>query len=346
MRILGIETSCDDTAIGVVSYVKKKFTIEANVAASQVLTHRKYGGVVPEVAAREHALTILPTIAAAMKRAGVGWKDVNALAVTGGPGLNTALLVGVETARTISYALKKPVVRVNHIEGHVVSAYATMPVNNIRFPAVALIVSGGHTELILVRAIGKYSLLGRTVDDAVGEAFDKVAKILGLPYPGGPEIAKCAVLGDAATFKFPRAFMRPGNLDFSYSGLKTSVLYELQKHRHITSSLVNDVAASFQLAATLPLIAKTRWAAEKVKAKTILLGGGVATNALLREMLQKMALQDLPGTRFIPPSLPYCMDNGVMIAIAGAFRAQRKEFTPWKKLSADPGWELVYPAPC
>lgn len=341
MRILGIETSCDDTAIGIVSYKNKRFTIEARVTASQTLTHRKYGGVVPEVAAREHALTIIPTIAAAMKKARVGWNNIDALAVTGGPGLNTALLVGVETARTLGYALNKPVVRVNHIEGHVVSAWATLKTQNIRLPAVALIVSGGHTELILVRAIGKYSLLGRTVDDAVGEAFDKVAKILGLPYPGGPKIAKRAVLGNASTFKFPRAFMRPGNLDFSYSGLKTSVLYELQKHRHITSSLVNDMAASFQLAAIEPLVAKTYWAAEKVKAKTILLGGGVAANTMLREKLQKMVTQGLPGTRFIPSSLPYCMDNGVMIALAAAFRAQNRQYTPWKKLSADPNWELV-----
>lgn len=345
MRILGIETSCDDTAIGIVSCKNRRFTIESSAAASQVLTHRKYGGVVPEVAAREHALTILPTIAAAMKKARVSWKNIDALAVTGGPGLNTALLVGVETARVLSYARKKPVVRVNHIEGHVVSAWASTEARNIRLPAVALIVSGGHTELILVREIGKYSLLGRTLDDAVGEAFDKVAKILGRPYPGGPEIAKCAVLGDATAFVFPKALMRPGNLDFSYSGLKTSVLYELQKHRQLTAALVNDISASFQVAAIEPLIAKTRWAAEKVKAKTVLLGGGVAANAMLREKLQKMVATNLPGVRFVPPSLPLCMDNGVMIAMAGAGRTRKKDFTPWKQLSADPNWELVCPAP-
>ncbi len=369
MRILGIETSCDDTAIGIVSFANNRFTIEAQVAASQILIHRKYGGVVPEVAAREHALTILPTIAAAMKKAGVGWEKIDALAVTGGPGLNTALLVGVETARTMSYALKKPVVRVNHIEGHVVSSLAHQSLSTLRLPAVALIVSGGHTELILVKKLGQYALLGRTLDDAVGEAFDKVAKILGLPYPGGPEISKRAEKGDSMTFVFPKAFIQPGNLNFSYSGLKTSVLYKLQEYKKITPSLINNVAASFQVAALKPLILKTRWAAEKVKAKTILLGGGVAANALLREQLQAMIKRDLPQVTFVPPSLELCMDNGVMIAMAGAIRAQKKDFTqphfmdqeawagskkggvvypgsgagftPWQKLSADPNWELV-----
>lgn len=341
MRILGIETSCDDTAIGIVSYSKKKFTIEASVTASQVLTHRKYGGVVPEVAAREHALTILPTIAAAIKHARVHWKEIDALAVTGGPGLNTALLVGVETARTLSYVLNKPVIRVNHIEGHVVSSWASLPSNNIQFPAVALIVSGGHTELIHVADFGSYKLLGKTLDDAVGEAFDKVAKILGLPYPGGPEIARRALLGNPAAFSFPRALLKKGNLDFSYSGLKTSLLYELQKHKKITPSLVNDMAASFQIAAIEPLIVKTRWAAEKIGAKTVLLGGGVAANSLLRLSLNKEIARLDGHVPVVQPPLSLCMDNGVMIAMAGIFRAQKKDFTPWKKLTADPNWELV-----
>ncbi|MEK7637485.1 MAG: tRNA (adenosine(37)-N6)-threonylcarbamoyltransferase complex transferase subunit TsaD, partial [Patescibacteria group bacterium] len=316
MRVLGIETSCDDTAIGIVTYRHGRFTIEAQVTASQALMHRRYGGVVPEVAAREHALTILPTLKAAMKSARVGWNNIDTLAVTGGPGLNTALVVGVETARALSYVLKKPAVRVNHIEGHVVSAWASPSAASIKFPAVALIVSGGHTELILVKRLGQYKLLGRTLDDAVGEAFDKVAKILGLPYPGGPEIATRAARGDASVFTFPRALMRPGNLDFSYSGLKTSVLYELQKHRHRTASLVNDLAAGFQVAAVEPLVTKTRWAVEKVGAKTVLLGGGVAANMMLREKLLRAVTDGLYHVRFVPPSLSLCMDNGVMIAMA------------------------------
>jgi N6-L-threonylcarbamoyladenine synthase len=340
MRVLGIETSCDDTAVGIVSYRHGKFTIEAQVTASQVLIHRKYGGVVPEVAAREHAVTIIPTLKAALKQARVEWKDVDVIAVTGGPGLNTALLVGVETARTMSYALKKPLVRVNHIEGHIVSNWVSSEANKIRFPAVALIVSGGHTELILVRKIGQYELLGRTLDDAVGEAFDKTAKILGLPYPGGPEISRRAEHGDPMRFKFPRALMKQDNLHFSYAGLKTSVLYELRKHKK-TPGLVNDVAASFQAAAIEPLITKTKWAVEKTKAKTVLLGGGVAANTMLRQRLARMVDRELAGVRYIQPALNLCMDNGVMIAMAGAFRAAKKDFTPWQKIKADPNWELV-----
>lgn len=340
MRILGIETSCDDTAIGIVSFARGRFTIEAQVTASQVLIHRKYGGVVPEVAAREHALTILPTLTAAMSKAGVTWKDIDALAVTGGPGLNTALLVGVETARTLAYGLQKPVVRVNHIEGHTISSLIHHNLRTVRLPAVALIVSGGHTELIHVRRLGEYRLLGRTLDDAVGEAFDKTAKILGLPYPGGPEISRRAQHGSTQAFVFPRALMRRGNLDFSYSGLKTSVLYELQKHRRRTPRLVNNIAASFQVAAIEPLITKTQWALEQTGAKTLLLGGGVAANALLREQLRNM-IGTLPGTQLYEPDMAMCMDNGVMIAAAGAIHATQKKFTPWQKLSADPGWELV-----
>lgn len=340
MRVLGIETSCDDTAIGIIRVVGKKITIEAQVAASQVLIHRKYGGVVPEVAAREHAVTILPTIKAALKKAAVSWGTIDVIAVTAGPGLNTALLVGVETARALSYSLDKPLVAVNHIEGHISSAWASPNYRQIRFPAVALVVSGGHTELIEVKAFGQYSLLGRTLDDAVGEAFDKTAKVLGLPYPGGPEISRRAVRGRPGTFQFPRAMMKRGNVDFSYAGLKTSVLYESKKHKQWSPRLINDLAASFQVAALEPLVVKTEWAAKKIKAKTIVLAGGVAANSMLRQKMGAM-VRALPGVSYIQPVLPLCMDNGVMIAIAGAFRAQKKDFTPWQKIKADPNWELV-----
>lgn len=341
MRILGIETSCDDTAIGIVSYARQRFTIEAQITASQTLAHRKYGGVVPEVAAREHALTILPTLQSALVSAKLSWKQIDAIAVTGGPGLNTALIVGVETARALSYALKKPVVRVNHIEGHVVSAWAGANATRIHFPAVALIVSGGHSELILVRRIGQYKLLGRTLDDAVGEAFDKVAKILGLPYPGGPAISRLASQGDTTAFTFPRALMQKGSLDFSYSGLKTAVLYERQRHGRLTIQTKRNLAASFQVAAIEPLVEKARRALQLTKAKTLLLGGGVAANALLRTSLATMIERELLHAAFCPATTPLCMDNGVMIAMAGAFRAATHQYTPWKKLVADPNWELV-----
>lgn len=341
LRILGIETSCDDTGVGIVTLRNGVTKIEAQVTASQILTHRKYGGVVPEVAAREHALTILPTIAGALKKAKKTWKDIDAVAVTAGPGLNTALVVGVEAARTISATLNKPLVQVNHIEGHILSGWANQSARTIKFPALALVVSGGHTELILMQRIGKYSLLGRTHDDAVGEAFDKVAKILGLPYPGGPEVSRRAEKGDLRAFNFPRAMLEKNSLDFSYSGLKTSVLYVVAKLPRVNQSTMNDLCASFQRAALDPLIAKTYLAAKNIGAKTVILAGGVAANKLLRQDLENMVLERLPGVRFITPPLPLCMDNGVMIAIAGAFRAQRKDYTPWEKIKADPNWELV-----
>lgn len=340
MRILGIETSCDDTAIGVVRYERQRFTIEAQVTASQVLVHRKFGGVVPEVAAREHAITIIPTLTAALNKAKTSWRHIDALAVTGGPGLNTALLVGVETARTLGYALNKPVIRVNHIEGHIAANWASEHPEDIHFPALALVVSGGHTELIRVSRLGSYTLIGRTLDDAVGEAFDKVAKILGLPYPGGPEIAKHATRGNPRAFAFPVSLRQKGNVDFSYAGLKTAVLYEAQKHKR-SIRLVRDLAASFQRAAIEQLVNKTRTALELTKAKTVLLAGGVAANASLRTELHHMIDHDFPGVTYLQPPLPLCMDNGVMIAMAGAFRAQKKQFTPWQKLTADPNWELV-----
>ncbi len=341
MRILGIETSCDDTGVGIVTLNRGVIHIEAQVTASQVLTHRKYGGVVPEVAAREHALTILPTINGALKKARRSWQEIDAIAVTAGPGLNTALVVGVEAARTISYALKKPLVRVNHIEGHIFSCWASPGTAPIRFPAVVLVVSGGHTELILVRGFGKYSLLGRTHDDAVGEAFDKVAKILGLPYPGGPEVARRAIKGNPAAYSFPRALLVKNSLDFSYSGLKTSVLYTVEKLRRPRGATLNNLCASFQRAALDPLLAKTLLAAKKTRAKTVILAGGVAANSQLREDLAVAMCQQLPGTCFITPPLSLCMDNGAMIAVAGAFRAQTRDFIPWAKIKADPNWELV-----
>lgn len=341
MRVLGIETSCDDTGIGIVSLKRDKITVEVNTTASQVLIHRKYGGVVPEIAAREHAVTILPTLQAAMKQGRVTWKDIDAIAVTGGPGLNTALLVGVETARTLSYIFHKPLVRVNHIEGHIVSNWASPEAAKIIFPAVALIVSGGHTELILMKRFGHYSLLGRTLDDAVGEAFDKTAKILGLPYPGGPALARRAAKGDASRFTFPAGIINRG-LDFSYSGLKTSVLYMLQKQsRRKTSALVNDISASFQRAAIVPLVKKSVRAVGQTNAKTFLLGGGVAANAVLRRELRGELTKTFPNLIQVQPVLPLCMDNGAMIGIAGAFRARVKDFTPWQKITADPNWELV-----
>lgn len=343
MRILGIETSCDDTAVGLVTLHRGRLTVDGHVTAGQVLIHRKYGGVVPEVAAREHALTIIPTIQELLRRTKRRWQDIDAIAVTAGPGLSTALNVGVECARTLAYGLRKPLVRVNHIEGHIASAWAASNATAIRWPAVALIVSGGHTELILVRRFGVYSLLGRTIDDAVGEAFDKTAKILGLPYPGGPQISRLAERGDHRVYRFPRSLLGKNSLDFSYAGLKTAVLYETLKSRRLTARRKADVAAGFQAAALEPLIIKSRLAIQRTRARSFIVAGGVAANATLRESLRLMIGREFPRVSLITAPLPLCMDNGVMIAIAGAFRAQHKKFMPWPQVTADPNWELVEP---
>jgi len=341
MRVLGIETSCDDTSIAIVSLVKKRFQIEVNVTASQVLMHRQYGGVVPEVAAREHAVTILPTLKAALQKSKRSWRDIDAIAVTGGPGLNTALLVGVETARTLGYVLKKPIVRVNHIEGHVVSNWAGKNISDIKFPAVALIVSGGHTELILLKKFGQYRLLGKTRDDAVGEAFDKVAKLFGLSYPGGPAVSKCATSGNPKTYNFPRSMFSRGSLEFSYAGLKTAVLYKKQELGRLNKQIMNDLCASFQAAAVDQLVEKSKRALALTSAKTFLLGGGVAANSLLRQQLATMITKNFPSVECHQPVLSLCPDNAAMIAIAGIFHARHKDFTLWPKLKADPNWELV-----
>lgn len=339
MRILGIETSCDDTAIGIVRQTGSRFLVEAQVTASQALIHRKYGGVVPEVAAREHAVTILPTIQAALRQASVGWPQIDVIAVTGGPGLSTALVVGVEAARTLGYVLNKPIVRVNHIEGHVLSVYGSGG-GKPKYPAVTLVVSGGHTELILVKRPGVYRLLGKTIDDAVGEAFDKTAKLLGLTYPGGKLLSDMARRGNPNSFSFPRSLLGKNSVDFSYAGLKTAVLYETMRHKKLTSRLKADIAASFQAAALEPLIVKTRLVLQKTKARSLLVGGGVAANTVLRQQLEKLVHESLKISLHLAP-LGLCTDNGVMIAIAGYFHAQKKDFTPWNRLTADPNWELA-----
>ncbi len=341
MRILGIETSCDDTAIGIVTVTNGSVTIESQITASQALIHRKYGGVVPEVAAREHALTIIPTIHAALAAAKTDWQEIDALAVTAGPGLSTALNVGVEAGRALAYALKKPIVAVNHIEGHLLSPWADAAMRTAAYPMVALIVSGGHTELILVTRPGVYQLLGKTIDDAVGEAFDKVAKVLGLPYPGGPEISRQAKKGHDARFRFPRSMLGRDSLDFSYAGLKTSVLYEYRRHARVGAAMRADMAASFQRAAIDPLVEKTRRAILRTKARTLLLAGGVAANGLLRDDLAALVAHDFPKALLVRAPIGLCADNGVMIAIAGSFHAERGAYTHWRDLRADPGWELV-----
>lgn len=341
MIILGIETSCDETAAAVLEVGRGRVVVRSHVIASQALTHAKYGGVVPEVAAREHVLAIIPTVDAALKQARVKPAKLDRVAVTAGPGLLTALLVGVETAKALALGWNKPLVRVNHIEGHIASNFLpqsgrSAPLAAIKFPALALIVSGGHTELILVKKMGSYKLVGATRDDAAGEAFDKVAKLLGLGYPGGPAISRAAKQGNPAAYTFPRPMLASNNFDFSFSGLKTAVLYKLNGRRP-TKKQIPDLAASFEQAVVDVLVGKTLRAARQLKVKSLLLGGGVSANALLRSTFER-EVKKIPGLAYFQPNLAFATDNAAMIAMAAAFH---KTADPLTSVMADSGWELV-----
>lgn len=332
--ILGIETSCDDTSIAVVDATRGRYQVRSLVTASQILTHQKTGGVVPEVAAREHAATIMPTLEAALKKAHTKLAGIDAIAVTSGPGLSTALLVGVETARTLSFALAKPLIGVNHIAGHLASCWLSdvQP----QLPALALIVSGGHTELLWLEK-DKVKLIGKTRDDAAGECFDKAAKLMGLPYPGGPAIGQLAQKG-RSIIPLPRPMLKENNFEFSFAGLKTAVATFVHKHPRISPQGKADLAASVQMAIVDVLVAKTIRAAKAKRPKSILLGGGVAANTILRERLAKEARA--AGFSFHVAPMQYTTDNGAMIAVAGAMELARGHRTAWQKLDVNPVWEL------
>lgn len=332
--ILGIETSCDDTSIAVVDVERGRYLVRSMVTASQILTHQKTGGVVPEVAAREHAATIMPTLEAALKKAHTKLAGIDAIAVTSGPGLSTALLVGVETARTLGFALNKPIIGVNHIAGHIASCWLgdVQP----QLPALVLVVSGGHTELLWLEK-EKISVVGKTRDDAAGECFDKSAKLVGLPYPGGPAISKLAAVGKP-TVPLPRPMLNEQNFEFSFAGLKTAVAIFVQKHPRMNAQLKADLAASIQTAIVDVLVGKTIRAAQAKKPKSILLGGGVAANTNLRERLAKEARAHGFGFHVAP--MQFTTDNGAMIAVAGAMELARGHKTPWQKLDVNPVWEL------
>lgn len=348
MRILGIETSCDETALAILNIDNKRLKIRASNVSSQTKIHKKWGGVVPELAARRHAEVIIPLLKKTLAEAKLTPQNIDAVAVTLGPGLITSLQVGVETAKTLAWSLGKPLIPVNHIAGHIVSPFLTsgewrVARNDKAFPAVALVVSGGHTELYLIKKLGQQELLGRTLDDAVGEAFDKVAKMLKLPYPGGPQVAKLAAHGNPIKFNFPRPMINSNNLNFSFAGLKTAVLYTLKKFPSVNHKLKADICASFQQAAIDVLVKKTIKAVITNKAKTILLGGGVSANTLLRQQL-KHAINKLPDLELLISPLEYTGDNAVMIAIAGYIEGAKaslgKYKNSWRKINADANWEL------
>jgi len=307
MKILGIETSCDETAAAV---VEDGTRILSNQIASQVEIHARYGGIVPEVASRQHLLSVIPVIEMAMTEAGVSWKELSGIAVTVGPGLAGSLLVGVNVAKALALARGLPLIGVNHLEAHIYANW--LGENSIDFPVVCLIVSGGHSDLVLMKGHGDYVVLGRTRDDAAGEAFDKAARILGLGYPGGPAIERASKEG-TASIQLPRAWLK-GSHDFSFSGVKTALLRLVEAGK---VSSVTDAAASFQAAVIDVLVTKTVAVARGRRVKKVLLSGGVASNGWLREQLIKHS----PLPVLVPPPV-LCTDNAAMIAACGYYRLQ------------------------
>ena len=312
---MGIETSCDETAAAVVADGRN---IKSSVVASQVQLHAKFGGVVPEIASRAHIEKILPVISAAVSEAGLQKNDIDAIAVANQPGLVVALIVGVTAAKTLAFVWEKPLVAVNHVHAHLQSAMLTE--ENLQLPAVALIVSGGHTNLYECTSPLDLTLLGSTIDDAAGEAFDKVGTILRLPYPGGPAIEKIAKQGNAKAIDFPRSMLDRESLNFSFSGIKTAVLYYCRgqdmkgddRVASMTEQEIADIAASFQAAVVYVLVEKTKRAADRTNAKTVLLGGGVAANSMLRESLLQMCEQT--NRLLLVAPKPLCTDNAAMVA--------------------------------
>ncbi|MBI4041102.1 MAG: tRNA (adenosine(37)-N6)-threonylcarbamoyltransferase complex transferase subunit TsaD [Deltaproteobacteria bacterium] len=310
MIILGIETSCDETAVAVVEDGEK---ILANTIASQDEVHEAYGGVVPEWASRTHLESLPVLLESTLKKANVSWNQIEAICVTQGPGLLGALLVGVSFAKSLAYSLHIPCVGVNHLEGHLQAAFLEAKVS---YPFVGLLVSGGHTALYDVKNVGDSQILGTTLDDAAGEAFDKVAKILGLGYPGGREIDRLSRYGNKETFCFPRAYLDSENLHFSFSGLKTAVLHQVREFEEpFIPALVSDLAASFQEAVMDVLVEKTRRALCRTGYRTVVVAGGVACNSRLRERFKEVELQKNITVFF--PSAKLCTDNAAMIAAMG-----------------------------
>jgi N6-L-threonylcarbamoyladenine synthase len=324
VKVLGIETSCDDTSVALYD---SELGLRENLVSSQVDLHGHFGGVVPELASRAHLMNLLPLVEHLLSRQGLTLRDVDGVAVTAGPGLIGALLVGLSTAKALAFAAGKPLVGVHHIEGHILANALTAP---LVLPAVVLVVSGGHTELVLVREVGRYERLGATLDDAAGEAFDKCAQLMGLPYPGGPAIDKAATSGRPGRFRFPRPLLADERLVFSFSGLKTAVRLAIEALPvPLDPQDVADVSLELQEAIVEVLTARLFQAARQRRVPAVYLAGGVAANRRLRAATTLAA--ERAGLHFLPPNPAYCTDNAAMIAYAG-----------WCRLAAGgrDGWDL------
>jgi len=395
MKILAIETSCDDTCVAVIEAKKGKsprFNILSNIISSQIEIHKQYGGVYPSMAKREHQRNLVPVLKKAIKagdknfvearllqeedwlprNAGI-YKtvekilereevllkelkiflkkyqkpDIDAIAITNGPGLDPCLWVGVNLAKALSYFWDIPIVPVNHIEAHILVNWLLLEKNIKKFPAICLVVSGGHTQLILMEEIGKYKILGETRDDAAGECFDKTAKILGLDYPGGPIISAMAIKSRKEQrkigIKLPRPMLNQKNYDFSFSGLKTAVLYSFKstsKSTRTSKKYIIEMCSEIQQAIIDVLVAKTIRASKEYNAKTIILGGGVASNKELRKQLGKAIKQQLPKTNYLKPTIKLCSDNAVMVGVAGYFRFLKGKTKIWKRIEAKPNLRI------
>ncbi|HOO14222.1 MAG TPA: tRNA (adenosine(37)-N6)-threonylcarbamoyltransferase complex transferase subunit TsaD [Candidatus Marinimicrobia bacterium] len=332
MLILGIETSCDETAVAILNDNE----ILVNLVSSQLL-HQQFGGVVPEFASREHMRLLDQMVKEAFVQTGLQPENLDGIAVTRGPGLMGALLVGLSFAKGLAYSLRKPLLGVNHIEGHIMANFLTCP--DLKFPFLCLLVSGGHTQIIQVNDFGNYQILGRSVDDAAGEAFDKAARILELPYPGGPQIDQMAHRGDPNFYQFPRAKVRSEQYDFSFSGLKTAMLYLVrQRGQKWAQENLADLCAAYQEAIVDVLKINTFTAVKNLHANKLVLAGGVAANSRLRQVFQEQA--DYYQIELIIPSLKYCTDNAAMIARTGQEMLSRNQISPFS-ISAVPNLTLT-----
>lgn len=358
MKILAIETSCDDTAAAIVEKTAGGVNVLASTVSSQIALHASYGGVVPNLAAREHAKNIVPVIKETFRVAGLTPSAIDAIAVTQGPGLIPALLVGTTAAKTLSFLWKKPLIGIHHIEGHIYANFIrsqneASPIFNIQyspFPLLALVVSGGHTQLMLMRDHFQYEILGETQDDAVGECFDKTARMLGLPYPGGPVVARRAdAFRDStfhiphSTFSFPRPMLNSDDYHFSFSGLKTAVLYFLKKHEADMQHehFISEVCHEFQEAVVDVLVRKTEKALLEYQPKTFAIAGGVSANVRLRNRLRTLIESDFPDTIFLTPEFKYSLDNAAMIGAAAAFRLEH--LSPREQEVLQENWRTLDP---